>query len=80
MNANNTENPQPVQPESPETICRRRFLERLSIGLGALCGAALAIPAIGFVLAPLFQKRPNYGAGRQARRFQSRRNSQRKFP
>jgi menaquinol-cytochrome c reductase iron-sulfur subunit len=43
---------------SPEELSRRRFFGRLSIGLGALCGAVLAIPAVGFVLAPLFQKTP----------------------
>ena len=44
-------------------MCRRTFLKRLSIALGALCGAAMAVPAIGFVLAPLFRKaRPTSGA------------------
>ncbi len=63
MNANNPENPELVRPEPPETICRRRFLERLSIGLSALCGVALAIPAIGFVFAPLFRKPPELWRG-----------------
>jgi menaquinol-cytochrome c reductase iron-sulfur subunit len=41
-----------------ETMCRRRFLARLSVGLGALGATALAIPAIGFILGPLFRKTP----------------------
>lgn len=63
MNANNPEESKTALPESSESICRRRFLERLSIGLGALCGAALAIPAIGFVLGPLFRKPPELWRG-----------------
>lgn len=63
MNANNPEVPKRDQVDSHETICRRRFLERLSIGLGALCGAALSIPAIGFVLGPLFRKPPDSWRG-----------------
>ncbi|MGA7119239.1 MAG: Rieske (2Fe-2S) protein [Polyangiaceae bacterium] len=41
-------------PVSPE---RRRFLARVCVGLGAGCGG-LAVPAIGFTLAPLLQKAP----------------------
>jgi menaquinol-cytochrome c reductase iron-sulfur subunit len=52
----NTENAEPTC--SPEELSRRRFFERICIGLGALCSAALAIPAVGFVLAPLFRKTP----------------------
>jgi menaquinol-cytochrome c reductase iron-sulfur subunit len=40
-------------PDSPE---RRRFLSRLSLGLGALGGAILGVPVIGFILAPLLQQ------------------------
>lgn len=39
-----------------QPLCRRTFLARLSIGLGALCAAALTLPGIGFVLAPLFKR------------------------
>jgi menaquinol-cytochrome c reductase iron-sulfur subunit len=63
MSEMNTENLQSPQPAAPETIGRRRFLESLSIGLGALCGAVLAIPGLGFVLAPLFQKPPELWRG-----------------
>ncbi len=41
-------------PISPE---RRRFLARVSVGLGAGCGA-LGVPFVGFTLAPLLQKAP----------------------
>lgn len=42
--------------ESPETISRRKFFARLSIGLGGLCAAVTGVPLIGFVVAPLFRK------------------------
>ncbi len=35
---------------------RRRFLQTVSVGLGAACGAAVVVPTAGFVLAPLFRK------------------------
>jgi menaquinol-cytochrome c reductase iron-sulfur subunit len=41
----------PVLPE------RRRFLARVCVGLGAGCGG-LAVPVVGFTLAPLLQKAP----------------------
>lgn len=43
---------------SPEELSRRRFFERLSVVLGSLCGALLALPALGFIFAPLFGKTP----------------------
>ena len=52
----NIENPEPNC--SPEELSRRTFFQRLCIGLGALCTAILAVPAVGFVLAPLFEKTP----------------------
>ncbi len=39
-------------------MSRRRFFEKLSIGLGALCGAILGVPLVGFVVAPFFGKTP----------------------
>ena len=39
-------------------MSRRRFFEKLSIGLGALCGAILGVPLVGFVVAPFFRKTP----------------------
>jgi menaquinol-cytochrome c reductase iron-sulfur subunit len=48
----------PENPDSPEMVNRRRFLTRLSIGLGGACAAILGIPLIGFVVAPLFRRSP----------------------
>jgi menaquinol-cytochrome c reductase iron-sulfur subunit len=47
-----------AEPPSPELICRRRFLQRLSIALGGVCSAILGVPLVGFVIAPLFRKTP----------------------
>jgi menaquinol-cytochrome c reductase iron-sulfur subunit len=44
--------------ETPEDLSRRRFLEKLSIGLAGFCAAIVGIPLIGFVIAPLFRKAP----------------------
>jgi len=44
--------------EAPEVLSRRRFLEKLSIALGSFCAAVVALPLIGFVIAPLFRKEP----------------------
>jgi len=44
--------------ETPEALSRRRFLEKLSIGLGGFCAAIVGLPLIGFVIAPLFRKVP----------------------
>jgi menaquinol-cytochrome c reductase iron-sulfur subunit len=57
-NPDSNETPGAEKVWSPEELSRRRFFGRLSVTLGALCGAVLAIPAVGFVLAPLFQKTP----------------------
>jgi menaquinol-cytochrome c reductase iron-sulfur subunit len=63
MNETTPENPVPLQPATREVLARRRFLERVSIGLGALGGVVLTIPGIGFVLAPLFRKPPELWRG-----------------
>jgi menaquinol-cytochrome c reductase iron-sulfur subunit len=42
-----------------EEISRRSFLARLSLTLGGLCAAMLGVPAVGFVIAPLFRKVPD---------------------
>ena len=41
---------------TPEEITRRRFLEKLCIGLSGICAAILGIPLVGFVVAPIFRK------------------------
>jgi menaquinol-cytochrome c reductase iron-sulfur subunit len=45
-------------PASPEVVARRRFLARVSVGLGGCMGLAVAAPMVGFVVAPLFRKVP----------------------
>ena len=37
-------------------MCRRTFLKRISLALGAMCAAVLTLPGIGFILAPLFKR------------------------
>lgn len=59
MKENTADTPHAACPESPAEVSRRRFLERLSIGLGAVCTAILGIPVIGFLLAPFFRKTPD---------------------
>jgi menaquinol-cytochrome c reductase iron-sulfur subunit len=48
----NTQNGDQLSPE------RRAFLARLSIVLIAISGAIVAVPALGFILAPLFGRAP----------------------
>ncbi|MCL5097600.1 MAG: Rieske 2Fe-2S domain-containing protein [Candidatus Omnitrophica bacterium] len=51
-----TEQLQPTEP-APR-IQRRRFLERLSVALGVVAGAVLAVPGFGFIFSPLWRKTP----------------------
>lgn len=44
--------------ESPEMLARRRFLNWLCIGLGAVGAAAVGVPVVGFLIRPLFSKEP----------------------
>ena len=59
MNGNassgNAQCPQPT----PEEISRRTFVSRLSIACAGLCTAIMAVPLVGFVVAPLFRKAPD---------------------
>lgn len=48
----------PAGPLSCDEMNRRRFFARLSIGMGAICTAILAVPLVGFVCAPFFRKIP----------------------
>jgi len=51
--------PEAGAPESPE---RRRFLARVSLGVGGAC-ALLGVPAVGFVVAPIFKQAPRIWRG-----------------
>ncbi|MHB1844288.1 MAG: QcrA and Rieske domain-containing protein [Deltaproteobacteria bacterium] len=46
----------PKAASSGEQVARRSFFTRLSLGVGAVMGFVLAIPTLGFVFAPLFEK------------------------
>ena len=46
-------------PAGPEMLARRRVLAQVSVGLGVACGAAIGIPVVGFVVAPLFRNTPH---------------------
>jgi menaquinol-cytochrome c reductase iron-sulfur subunit len=57
MNEINPDHHQPGRTPTPEEITRRLFFAKLSAGLGALCAAIMAVPLVGFVVAPLFRKK-----------------------
>ena len=57
MNAE-TEGPAPAMQESPEELTRRKFFARLSIALFGFGSLILLVPMVGFVVAPLFKRRP----------------------
>jgi menaquinol-cytochrome c reductase iron-sulfur subunit len=42
-------------PASADTIARRQLLGKMSVALGVAGGVALAVPAVGFIIAPLFR-------------------------
>jgi menaquinol-cytochrome c reductase iron-sulfur subunit len=47
-------------PQAPlDTVERRRFLARVTVGLGACMGVGIGAPMVGFVVAPLFRKVPH---------------------
>jgi menaquinol-cytochrome c reductase iron-sulfur subunit len=54
--------PPPHEPKEqlipPEALARRQMLARMSVALGVAGGAALGVPVVGFVVAPLFRKAP----------------------
>jgi quinol---cytochrome c reductase iron-sulfur subunit, bacillus type len=58
MNTNLSESSSVPPVETAEEISRRRFLERLSIGLVGLCTAIIGLPLVGFIVAPFFRKVP----------------------
>jgi menaquinol-cytochrome c reductase iron-sulfur subunit len=50
--------PREMSEASPETLRRREFFARLSLALGALGTAIVALPIVGFLLSPFFEKTP----------------------
>ncbi len=49
---------EPDQPEDTCTLNRRKFLRRLSYGVGGLGAALAVVPVAGFIVLPLFNKQP----------------------
>lgn len=45
-------------PDSAHTIARRQLLGKMSVALGLAGGAALGVPVVGFIIAPLFRGPP----------------------
>src|SRR5438874_2984629 len=58
MNTSLSESSSVPSTETAEEIGRRRFLEKLSIGLVGLCTAIVGVPLVGFIVAPFFRKVP----------------------
>jgi len=46
-----------LPPCASETMPRRQFLERLCLALGSGMAALIGLPVVGFIFAPLFEKR-----------------------
>src|ERR1700690_561002 len=44
-----------LAPPSADTIARRQLLGKMSVALSVVGGVALAVPAVGFIVAPLFR-------------------------
>jgi menaquinol-cytochrome c reductase iron-sulfur subunit len=59
MNESNNNNPQSCQrpAPTPEEITRRRFLERLCLVSGGVGALILAVPIVGFIVAPFFARK-----------------------
>jgi len=55
MNEPNIENSMNGCPSSAAELSRRKFLARLSLAMGAVGGLILAVPMVGFILAPFFK-------------------------
>lgn len=56
MSTGNNKNDE--KPRAAEEVSRRRFLEIFCWAVGTVCAAVVAVPAVGFILAPLFSKSP----------------------
>jgi menaquinol-cytochrome c reductase iron-sulfur subunit len=58
MNETNVSQPTSAEILAPPEMARRRFLARLCLSLGGLCGVILGAPLVGFLIAPFFRKAP----------------------
>ncbi len=52
----------PVRAAAGPAMSRSRFLEAGTLGLGAVMGGALTVPAVGFMVAPAFQSQGKHDA------------------
>jgi menaquinol-cytochrome c reductase iron-sulfur subunit len=59
MHENTNSGAGPSGQSTPEEISRRSFVSRLSIACAGLCTMIMAVPIVGFVVAPLFRKVPD---------------------
>jgi menaquinol-cytochrome c reductase iron-sulfur subunit len=50
--------PTEARHDDPETLRRRQFLNRLSLGLSGVIGAIIGIPVVSFLIAPLLRRPP----------------------
>lgn len=58
MDTSLTNSPAAPPQETLQEISRRRFVEKLSVGLIGLCSAIVGVPVLGFLFAPFFRKSP----------------------
>ena len=58
MDTETTPADRPAGQADPRLVSRRQFLERISLGLSGILGAAVGVPIIGFLVAPLLRKAP----------------------
>jgi menaquinol-cytochrome c reductase iron-sulfur subunit len=47
-----------IRHDDPETLRRRQFLNRLSLGLSGVIGAIIGLPVVSFLIAPLLRRPP----------------------
>ena len=45
-------------PATAHEIARRQLLGKMSVGVGLVCGGAISVPGVGFVVAPIFREEP----------------------
>jgi menaquinol-cytochrome c reductase iron-sulfur subunit len=57
MKEPNTEHASTGCSASPEELSRRKFFARLSLAVGGVGALILAVPTVGFILSPFFERR-----------------------